>query len=116
MKMTEHDPSLLVAALAWLQAQTFAFYAPMAAFCVTVLRGLLTGGQFRRTCVEGLLMAVMTWALKGLLLWANLPLDLAVFIGAFCAFIGVERLRQFATSWLGSKAGACDLPKNGEGK
>lgn len=103
--MNQGDPSQLAELLAWLDSQSLAFYAPASAFAVAILRGVYYGGKFRRSCVEGAVFALMTYALKSLLAWASMPPDLALIIGSFAAFIGIDTIRAYSITWLAARLG-----------
>ena len=105
MQLPEGDPNQLVELWQWLERQSLAFYAPASAFAVAILRGVYYGGKFRRSCIEGLLFAVMTYALKSALAWGSMPADLAMILGSWAAFIGIDTIRSYSVTWLAARLG-----------
>lgn len=79
-------------------------YAPAMAFLVAVVRGVLTGSGRLKTVLEGVLFALLTVSLRPLLLYFEMNEDMALFFGAFLAFLGADFIRRhidaFARRWL----------------
>lgn len=105
MKMPDR-PETWQAVLAWLQTVAPSLYAPALAAFIAVLRVVYGGGTRRQMILEGALCGGMTLALKPALLWAGLPVDMAIFIGACAGFVGVEKLRDWFIRVGEKKAGA----------
>ena len=80
-------------------------YAPFVAFLVAAVRGAIAGHPRVKTYLEGTLFALLTMSLRPLLAHFGLHEDLALFLGAFLAFLGADWIRrhidEFARRWLG---------------
>jgi lambda family phage holin len=105
-KMPEKSPEVWAAFFAWLEAVAPTMYAPALAAFIAILRVVYGGGTRRQMILEGGLCGGMTLALKPALLWAGLPVDMAIFLGACAGFVGVEKLRDWFIRWGEKKASA----------
>ncbi|WP_288076993.1 phage holin, lambda family [Pseudomonas sp.] len=95
-KMPEKSPELWTALVMWLASVSHHLYAPTLAAAIAVFRVIYGGGSRRQMLLEGVLCGLATLGIKPLLIWLGMPSDMAVFAGAVCGFVGVEKLRDWA--------------------
>lgn len=68
-------------------------FPPILAFFVTVIRGLYSEDDKMKTFLEGCIIASLVISVKPVLVWMNLPEDLAIFLGVVGAVFGLEWIK-----------------------
>lgn len=83
--------------------------APVLAFITAYFRAMYDGKSMAGRLVEGSLLGLATVAVKPVLIWWGLPVDLAIFLGVLFGFVGVETLK----CWI-KRAADSRFPKDTE--
>ncbi|HDS1816294.1 TPA: phage holin, lambda family [Pseudomonas putida] len=102
--MTEKDPGLWAALIAWVIAHQPHLGAAGLSVAIAVLRVVYGEGNRRQVLLEGALCGLITLALVPLLEWMGLPQGMATFAGGAVGFMGVEKLRGYSDQFLSRKA------------
>jgi lambda family phage holin len=101
--MPEKNPDLWVSFLAWLGSVSVILYPPAMSVAMAVLRVVYGGGTRRQMFLEGSLCGLCTLSCVPLLEWVGLPGSMATFAGGAIGFMGVERLRIYASAYLDAR-------------
>ena len=80
----------ILASLDWFWQWAF---PPVLAFFVTVVRGLHAENDKMKTFLEGCIIASLVISIKPVLVWINVPEDLAIFLGVVGAVFGLEWIK-----------------------
>jgi len=96
MRTMPDRPETWEALLAWLQSVAPSLYALALSTTIAALRVVYGGGSRRQMMLEGALCGAATLAVVPLLGYLGFPADMAVFVGGFVGFVGVEEIRRLA--------------------
>lgn len=105
MTTPDKDPSQLSALLAWAYDHSPAIQGFALSVAIAFLRVMYTGAGMRQSALEAALCGAISLAVMSALDLVGLPASASGFVGGAIGFLGVERIRQLAESWL-SRRGA----------